>query len=716
MNPKGIIFGPKSSLEIGGSFYATTANSIELEQLPNGARGIFHANKDTGDILTSARPEAFGFLGSTQPGLIILEQSSLKVPANQTIALVGGDINITGTSHSTPALKAPGGKIIIVSASQGTGKTTVNSLDGTIIKGTTLGQIKIKGTEKSVPLFDTRGDFLSINGSGGTVTIRGGELSILNSQIVTKANPFSTGKSGKINISSKSSTFEKSTLSTDSDFAGSPGAIYIDSENSTSFVDTNIQSISNFANEHGETVRINAPITDFTRSSIITSTTGVFDAGDIEVKGDSVSLHDSSEIASVTLGSGKGGKITINALEDVTISDINGGGLGIRAQATGGLGQLKTVELHTNRLTLKDGGQIKSESFFGSDQSRQVNVNATEEVTISGEAPNGTSSKISTSNLFGSEGSGAVFIDTGLFTLQAGGRVESEGLGDGKGGTIAVRASEGIDISGNKTGISTKVEGVSSGGNIDLQSEKTILLTNEASLTAESFGEGNAGGIKLSTVGTIRLESGTITTQAFKASGGDISLNAEHMIHLRDSTLKSSVLGDENTTGGNISLDPQFVVLQGTRILATAESGFGGNIEIVGNVLLADPFSVDPLNLSASSARGPQFSGNVDIRAPIQNLSETIAPLSEEILKTAQLFSARCASLKGGKFSSFVKAGSFGITDSIMKKFLPSPLIIDHQIVQKTAIVVSRNLPQQIFQPQHLTTLASKELEVDCTS
>ena len=105
--------------------------------------------------------------------------------------------------------------------------------------------------------------------------------------------------------------------------------------------------------------------------------------------------------------------------------------------------------------------------------------------------------------------------------------------------------------------------------------------------------------------------------------------------------------GDATTQGGNISIDPDAVVIQNSQILANAaNAGAGGNIEIVGNVVLVDPQSV----IDASSNLG--VSGTVNIQAPIQNLSGTIAPLPDVIIEAATLYGARCAAQKGSNFSS----------------------------------------------------------------
>ena len=69
--------------------------------------------------------------------------------------------------------------------------------------------------------------------------------------------------------------------------------------------------------------------------------------------------------------------------------------------------------------------------------------------------------------------------------------------------------------------------------------------------------------------------------------------------------------GGASTVGGNITIDPQFVLLQNSQIIANAFEGTGGNIRIVAQqVFLADPAS----QVSASSALG--INGQVEHSVP----------------------------------------------------------------------------------------------------
>ncbi len=84
VNPNGMLFGPNASLDVQGSFHASTSDYIGLADgtqftaLPSGQDAL----------LTTATPAAFGFLG-TSPGSIDIDHSQLAVPQGQTLSLVG---------------------------------------------------------------------------------------------------------------------------------------------------------------------------------------------------------------------------------------------------------------------------------------------------------------------------------------------------------------------------------------------------------------------------------------------------------------------------------------------------------------------------------------------------------------------------------------------------------------------------------------------------
>ena len=83
INPNGVMFGAGASINVDGSAYFSTANSLRLAD-----GGVFHADAAKASVLTSAEPVAFGFL-SANPAPISVDGAQLfsPVPPGKTFAM-----------------------------------------------------------------------------------------------------------------------------------------------------------------------------------------------------------------------------------------------------------------------------------------------------------------------------------------------------------------------------------------------------------------------------------------------------------------------------------------------------------------------------------------------------------------------------------------------------------------------------------------------------
>jgi large exoprotein involved in heme utilization and adhesion len=202
-----------------------------------------------------------------------------------------------------------------------------------------------------------------------------------------------------------------------------------------------------------------------------------------------------------------------------------------------------------------------------------------------------------------------------------------------------------------------------------------MSLTEGADISAASIKtgnaevSGNAGNVTVTASKSILLQNSSVTTEASEAAGGNIHLTARQMIRLRDSQITAAVRGGPETVGGNITIDPQFVVLQNSRIVANATQGQGGNIHIQAQqAFLADPTSL----VDASSELG--IDGQVDIQAPVKSISGVVAPLPQAFASAAALLRSPCAArLHEGTVSTLVERGRDGVP-ATPDGVLPSPL------------------------------------------
>ncbi len=241
---------------------------------------------------------------------------------------------------------------------------------------------------------------------------------------------------------------------------------------------------------------------------------------------------------------------------------------------------------------------------------------------------------------------------------------------------ISINA-QNIDLT-NGAQIKADTSGPAPGGDISLNAGNFAasggaVISSSSSSTATGAGE--AGNIQLRSGDSISLTNSTVSTSATQASGGNITLTAPNMVRLVGANLTSSVAGPPGSNGGNILIDtahPQFVIMQGnSQILAKANEGQGGAITIIGGVVLQDAGSV--LDASAGPAG---VSGTVNIQAPFQQLSGAIAPLPQAFAVATNLYGQRCATEKGGLFSSFVQGARDGVPPQ-PGDLIPSPLLLE---------------------------------------
>jgi large exoprotein involved in heme utilization and adhesion len=214
-----------------------------------------------------------------------------------------------------------------------------------------------------------------------------------------------------------------------------------------------------------------------------------------------------------------------------------------------------------------------------------------------------------------------------------------------------MNATGPVTIADQGSGLFTTTVSNGVGGNIKVVGSG-IHLSNGASISATSSGSGNAGNISINAGNQLAMTNSSVTTEANQASGGTIKIitSPTGTVQLMDSTISASVL-DGTGGGGSVNIDPQFVLLQNSQILANAVFGLGGNINLTTNLLLPDSASI----ISASSQFGQQ--GTISIQSPISPASGKIIPLSQKPLIETSLMGQRCAASAEGIYSSFTVAG-----------------------------------------------------------
>ena len=167
----------------------------------------------------------------------------------------------------------------------------------------------------------------------------------------------------------------------------------------------------------------------------------------------------------------------------------------------------------------------------------------------------------------------------------------------------------------------------------------------------------DAGQVFVKSAGKISRQTGSDITTSAGVSGGSIFLQARDLLYLSSSRLVAeagTVPGRAGAagTGGNIQIDPEFVILDHSTISANAAVGRGGNVLLQAANFLS---SATPITAPGSAA------GTVEIAAPELDLSAALAALAASFVDTSLRLQERCVMRLGVEASSFLAIGRGGV-------------------------------------------------------
>jgi filamentous hemagglutinin family protein len=402
------------------------------------------------------------------------------------------------------------------------------------------------------------------------------------------------------------------------------------------------------------------------------------DAGNVEVNATgTIEIRGGARISVSTAGVGNGGTATVSAGESITFEDMDSRILSVTVPLPDDAQNalfLNTfgIDFDTIRLMLNGccGVPVDADLFTVLEALNMVGF-----TQIPGELEPGdagrvvvntplltmnTGTRIETTtgwdgNAGGVEANvGSLFLNDGasLRSTSGGERLSGEIIvGTGDAGTVSVAATDTISISGADSSVSTSTLGEGDGGNISLAANK-VKLNNGGTISASSSGTGLAGDIFIDAGNRFDSNGGRVTTQATVSDGGNIQITARERVYLDKAEITTSVESGFGG-GGNIDIDPKFVILNQSKILANAFGGPGGNINIVAGNFIVSPDSV----IDASSELG--IDGTVNISSPDEEVAEDLAVLSDSYLDVTGLTSERCGTTAGA--SSLVDAGPGGL-------------------------------------------------------
>ena len=382
-------------------------------------------------------------------------------------------------------------------------------------------------------------------------------------------------------------------------------------------------------------------------SGIFTDTQGTGAGGNINILANTVTLQNGGILSALTSstapGAGHGGTILVQAN---TVNVTTGGHMTASSTGTGAAGEVTVEGLASPaQSVILDGigsGIFSETHSTGAGGNILVNAN---NVALQ----NAGSLSAATSGTSSSATGGTITVNADQVAVNSGGLITAATTGPGAGGSVNINS--GNTFSSNAGTVSSTTTGVANGGNINVAAGSSVTLTNGATISASSTGQGSAGDIHIN-AGNFTATNSSVTTEATQSTGGIIKITTSPAgtVQLTDSKISASVL-DGSGGGGSVNIDPQFVILENSQIIANSVFGPGGNINITTNLLLPDTASI----ISASSQFGQQ--GSIVIQSPISPASGKILPLGQKPLLATTLLSQRCAALAGGNASSFTVAG-----------------------------------------------------------
>ena len=271
-------------------------------------------------------------------------------------------------------------------------------------------------------------------------------------------------------------------------------------------------------------------------------------------------------------------------------------------------------------------------------------------------------------------------------TLTQGAQFQTTTLGQRPAGMIQINTTGDVRIAGNdvttnqasglfsdtapqrlKKDGTIKPQSSGNGGDIQITA-RSLFLQDNATISAQSQGLGNAGTIDIHLQQRLQAIDSQILTTAAQAAGGNIAITARLIALHGDSDLTTSVQSGTGS-GGNLTLNAQAIVaLDDSDILAFSRDGSGGDITLNTPAFFGFRYRPDATNLNLATLDG---NGRVDVNAsgklrsgtvtlPRVTLQPNQVPLPTAVVDTNNLIAHSCIA-RSLQQSSFIVTGSGGL-------------------------------------------------------
>ncbi|MGE0085572.1 MAG: filamentous hemagglutinin N-terminal domain-containing protein [Desulfococcaceae bacterium] len=483
-------------------------------------------------------------------------------------------------------------------------------------------------------------------GNAGTVEVTtDGLLEVLNGAMISSST-FSEGNAGgvkiqagnlKIDNQDSDSQFTRISSSTYSG-SGNAGTLDITVTNLLELINGAKISSDTFGEGNAGSVKIQAGNLKIDDQGAEGQFTGIFsdtysgsvgDAGSVDVTTDGLlEVLNGAMISSSTFSDGNAGSVKIQA------GNLRIDGRGDESQLTGissrtysVSGNAGTVDITvTNLLELINGAKILSDTF-GEGNAGSVKIQAGN-LRIDGRGNESQLTGISSRAYFGSGNAGTLDITvTNLLELINGARISSDTSGEGHAGSVKIQAgnlkidNQGSDSQFTQISSSTN-SGSGNAGTLDITVTNLLELINGAQISSDTFGEGNAGGVKIH-AGNLRIDgrgnesqlTGISCHTGSSGNAGTVDITVRNLLEMKNRAVISSFSAAQGNAGTiNITVGSLLEMKNGAGIWTdTFAQGNAGNVNIQTCELKIDGQGSDDMTGIHSNAFGSGNAGTLNI-------------------------------------------------------------------------------------------------------
>jgi filamentous hemagglutinin family protein len=416
-------------------------------------------------------------------------------------------------------------------------------------------------------------------------------------------------------------------------------------------------------------------------SGLFTSTSGLGAAGNIKIfDTNRIVMGSGGQVSASSSGLGQGGNIEVNA-DTVDLIGVSNNNQVVSAFASetfgkGSIANAGDIKVTSRILSIRDGARISTQTF-NQGRGGNLTINARESLNIVGTGTQndqvvGSGLFTRTSN-FGAAGNIKIF-DTELVKIKDGGQISASTFGQGQGGDIQVNADtlEILGISSNGqfvSAIGSETTGANSSadaGDVTLTA-RNLNIRDRGLISTRSFNQGKAGNININVDKTLNLTNGNILTFSRQSSGGSVNVNAEDIRLFGDSNISTSVVSGAGG-GGDIKLTADSILaFDDSDIFAFAQDGKGGNITFDTPAFFGENYrpatpGTNPLTLEENNRVDINASGAVSgviVLPDTSSIQNNLSKLPQNAIDTNALIANSCIARRNQQ-----QNGSFFITGS----------------------------------------------------